>query len=119
MLLSTPLMQSKIILFLLLKGSAKLSPNCKKHCTLPGISHEDKFKNQSSLTVVKDDDLCKGKVLGCMEMTGLEKLLCKKEEGSATYKAESSRELRIEKTEVLSDVEINGLRKESKLYTIV
>jgi len=70
-LLSITLMQSKIILFLLLKESAKLFPNYRKHCTLPGMSHEDKFKNQPSLTVVKDDDLCERKKLGCMEITGL------------------------------------------------
>ena len=66
--------------------------------------------------MVKDDDLCEGKVLECNH--GTRKLLFKKEEGSATYKAGSSRELRIEKTEVLPDVEINGSREESKLYCI-
>jgi len=54
--------------------------------------HIDKFKNQPSLTVVKDDDLYEGKVLGCMEMTGQGiKLLSEKEEGLATYNAGFSR----------------------------
>jgi len=66
--------------------------------------------------VVKDEDLCEGKVLECNH--GTRKLLFKKEEGSATCEAEFSRELCIEKMEVLPDVEINGLRKESKLYCI-
>jgi len=86
---------------------------------LIGILQEDKFTNQPSLTMVKDDDLCKGKVLGCMEMTKLGiKLFCATEAGLATYKAECSRESRVEKAEEVLDVEKNGFPEESKLYCI-
>ena len=65
--------------------------------------------------MVKDGGLCEGKELGCTEITGLGELLFRKEEGLTTCDAEFTRELRIEKTEVLPDVEITGLRTESKL----
>ena len=56
-LLSTFLMQSNIILCLLLSRRAKLPSSCRKHCMSNGISTEDRLSNQSSRTVVKEEDL--------------------------------------------------------------
>jgi len=67
------------------------------------MSKEDKFKNHLSLTVVKEDDRCEGKALGCMEIMELGvKLFCETVEELVTYKAESSRKLCVERTEVLT-----------------
>ena len=38
---------------------------------LIGISKEDKFRDHSSLTVDKEDDLCEGKESGCMKIKKL------------------------------------------------
>ena len=52
---------------------------------LQGMSKEDKFKNHPSLTVVKEDDLCEGKALGCIEIKELGiKLFCESKEGLVT-----------------------------------
>ena len=50
---------------------------------------EDNFTNQPSLTVVKEDDLGKEKVLGCTEMTELGiKLFCKTERKISNIQSE-------------------------------
>ena len=67
-LLSTFLMQSNIILCLLFSGRAKLPPSCRKHCMSNGISTEDRLRNQPSRTVVREEDLCEGKELGCIDI---------------------------------------------------
>ena len=60
---------------------------------LRGMSEDDKFKNQPSLTVVKEDDFCEGKELGCMEIKKLGKqLYCGPKEGLVTYVVDSSHE---------------------------
>ena len=54
---------------------------------LQGMSKEDKFKNHPSVTVVKENDLCEEKALGCME---IKELGVKLKEGLVTYNVESS-----------------------------
>ena len=85
---------------------------------LQGMSKEDKFKNHPSLTVVKEDDLCEGNALGYMEIKELGiKLFCELK-GLVIFKVDSSRKLNVEGIEVLTNVGITGLQKESYLYCI-
>ena len=81
---------------------------------LQGMSKEDKFKNHPSVTVVKEDDLCEEKALGCME---IKELGVKLKEGLVKYNVESSRELRVKRTELSTNVGID-LLNESYLYCI-
>ena len=60
---------------------------------LQGMLEDDKFKNHLSLIVVKEDDFCEGKELGCIEIKELGKpLYCGSKEGLVTYDVESSHE---------------------------
>ena len=65
---STLLMQSKIILRLSFSGRAKFSPSCRKHCMSIGMDTEDRLRNHPFRTVVRDEDLCEVKELGCMDI---------------------------------------------------
>ena len=80
-----------------------------------GMSHEDKFRNQPSLTVDRDEGTCDGKELGSMEIIGLGELLFRRTELSTVYGA-GLRKPRPKDTQVLSDVKLHGLRTESELY---
>ena len=64
--------------------------------------------------MVKEDDLCEGKALGCMEINKLGIILfCELKGGLVTFKVESSRQLSVKETEMFKNVGIDGLRKES------
>ena len=56
------------------------------------------------------------KELGEMEIIGLGELLVGKEEGSTTYGAGLTRESRPKDPKKLPEVELTGLRTESRLY---
>ena len=65
---STLLMQSKIILCLSFSGRAKFSPSCRKHCMSIGMDTENRLRNHPFRTVVRDEDLCEVKDLGCIDI---------------------------------------------------
>ena len=70
------------------------------------MSHGDKFRNQPSLTVNRDDGTCDGKELG--RIVGLGELLFGRAERSTMYGAGLTREPRPKDTQVLSDVKLHG-----------
>jgi len=66
--------------------------------------------------VDRDDGTCGGKELGKMEIVGLGGLLVGKEEGLTTYGAGLTRESSPKDPKELPEVELPGLRTESRLY---
>ena len=70
------------------------------------MSHEDKFRNQPSLTVDRDDGTCDGKELGSMEIIGLGELIFRGTERSTMYGAGLTREPRPKDPQVLSGLSL-------------
>jgi len=81
------------------------------------MSH-DKFKNHPSLTVVKDEGLCKGKELGCMAINTTRRTIIWKGRRINDVRCRVRKRAPLQGPKSMPNVELAGLRTESKLYCI-